>query len=326
MKKHKVPWVAAGLCVLLAIPLAGCDAAQTPAEQVQSAAASVWDDTIVFDGSTYRRNREREAYLFLGVDPAASVTASEAVGNGGRTDTLVLFVVDQAAKTVQMLEISRDTMVNVDVYDQQNSLVYSGPMQINMQYAFGNHPRQSCYLTRDKVSNLLYGLKLNGYLALTMDGIPAVVDRLGGVPLTMEADCTDIDPAYRKGASVTLDGAAAEKFVRYRQLEGSGGNQSRMERQDWFFRAFLSRVRALREQVAVSELLELADRYLETNLRAKTLTQISEYTMLESLQLPGTVRDGIHDEFYVDEAALQRQVIDLFYVPVEKGNTKEATP
>ena len=55
-----------------------------------------------------------------------------------------------------------------------------------------------------------------------MDAIATVVDAIGGLRLTFDQDYSYIDPAYRKGVTLTLDGNAAESFIRYRDKEELG--------------------------------------------------------------------------------------------------------
>ena len=86
---------------------------------------------------------------------------------------------------------------------------------------------------------LLYGLPIDGYCALNMDGLPVLTDSVGGVTVTVPNDSlAEVDPGYAKGAVVTLKGEDTEQFVRYRNTEISQSAIARMERQQEYIRAF----------------------------------------------------------------------------------------
>ena len=111
-------------------------------------------NTIEVDGTRYRKKTGLKTTLFLGVDSTFTDMTTEGYADGGRTDTLILMI--QEGDSMTLLEISRDTMTEVDVYDGDGNLLNRTQMQINMQYAYGDSPRRSAYLTRRTVSELLY--------------------------------------------------------------------------------------------------------------------------------------------------------------------------
>ena len=280
-----------------------------------------WMDTVVIDGVTYRRRTDLKTILFLGIDDAQTVKAEGGVvGNNGRSDTMILFILDEGNKTVRPLTISRNSMTEVDVYKGNGDLAYSGQMQINMQYSFGNSAVRSCFLTKRTVSELLYDTPIDGYLAMTMAGISVIVDELGGVTLVMPEDYTEIDKRYTEGAKVTLTGADAERFVRYRDITVAGSNETRADRQSWFIYSLFQQMRAKGNMAdSVEHLLAAVDDYVETDLDAETMKMLVNCTLLdESLKVPGTTVEGeLYDEYHVDEEALQALLIQLFYEPVE---------
>lgn len=280
-----------------------------------------WENTVVIDGVTYRRRTDLKTILFLGVDDTQIVKAEGGfVGNNGRSDTMILFILDEGNKTVQSLTISRNCMTEVDVYKGNGDLAYSGQMQINMQYSFGDSAVRSCFLTKRTVSELLYDTPIDGYLSLTMEGLSVIVDELGGVTLVMPEDYTEIDERYTKGAEVTLDGAEAERFVRYRDTTVTGSNETRAERQSWFIHTLFQQMKAKGNMAdSVERLLNAVDDYVETDMDAETIKTLASCTLLdESLNVPGTTVEGmLYDEYHVDEEALQALLIQLFYEPVD---------
>jgi LCP family protein required for cell wall assembly len=273
-----------------------------------------WEGTVVYNGQEYVKNRDLKTVLFLGIDDVPA--QGDLIGKGGRSDAIVLLIVDKKNKTARMLEISRDTMTDVDVYDNDGAFLYTAHMQLCMQYAFGDSPKRSCFLTKKKISDLLYGLDIDYCASLTMEGIAVIVDGMGGVTLTMPEDLTEIDPSYVEGATVHMDGAEVERFVRARDKETTGGNTRRMERQNWFLLELVRQIKH-NSQLSVSGLVDLAKPYMETDLDADTLTLLHDCALSsDSLKVPGESKLGeLHDEYYIDDDALQELMIQLFYLP-----------
>ena len=315
------------LLLLLVLSFAGC--LKEPVENqvppgpafTDSDVDSDWGGTVILDGKTYRRRTDLESILFLGIDDTKIVEAEGIqVGNRGRADAVVLFILDKTAKTTQALAISRNTMTEVDVYKGNGDLAYSGVMQLNMQYAFGDSPARSNFLMKRTVSELLYNTRIDGCLSMTMEGIAVIVDGMGGITITLPEDYTDIDESYTAGTTVTLDGAAAERFVRYRDISVRGSAEDRLERQSWFVHTLF---RQMKEQGDLEErldwMLETAEEYIESDVEAETIKRLATYQMLdETVKVPGTnVADRVHDEYYVDEEALRALIVELFYEPAE---------
>lgn len=285
----------------------------TPYTPVVSSEQNEWSSTITVDGLKWRLNRDLETVLLLGIDSSERVVANELIGNGGRADVIMLLVLDNSQKTIQLLEISRDTMIAVDAYDDDREFLFSAEMQINMQYAFSDSPARSCQLMKRKVSELLYNVPVREAASVTTDGIAAAVGALGGITVTMEEDWSEIDPAYTAGAVVTMDGERMERFLRYRDISVTGTNDLRMARQRWLLRQLLPR---LMDGQNMEKVLDAVAPYLETDLSADTLQKLRTYTQAEeAIKLPGkTVKGELHDEYYLDEAALRELVLRLFYV------------
>ncbi len=265
-------------------------------------------DRIVRSGVSYRRDTEVKTYLFLGVDDVG--LNYENYGSGGRTDTLLLLV--KKDDRLRILEISRDTMTEVDTYDASGDYLSTGVMQINMQYSFGDSPRRSAYLTKRTVTELLGGVRIDGTISLDMSGIAPIVDTLGGITVRMEEDCSYIDASYAKDAVIRMDGQAAERFIRWRDYSiQTGSNDARMGRHSWFIRQMLGQM----GETELTELLQAAEPYLNTDMTAEELQALKTCSLTETIKVPGETRAGkLHEEYYVDEEALREIVLQIFYV------------
>ena len=151
-----------------------------------------------------------------------------------------------------------------------------------------------------------------------MDAIPTVVDAIGGLRLTFDQDYTYIDPVYKKGVTLTLDGQAAESFIRYRDMDETGSAQKRSARHEWLVGELFKSLRGMGGSSFVDDLIEKAGDHVYSNISAEDLLNISSYTYTgENYTIPGEAKAGRdHDEFRYDEEALQKQILDLFYEPV----------
>ena len=332
-KKKVWPWITVIIVVLAAV-VGGLIAAKVTANkdknyvpQSQPGAEqdqSDWGNRLQYKGKNYRRNENIKTILFLGIDRDSAVevqSGEEAghIGTGGRSDAIILFLVNDEAQTTTMLSISRDTMTEVDVYDMKGNYAYSGEMQINMQHAFGDSPSKSLNLTKRTVSELLYGIRIDGALSLTMDGIQTIVDKLNGITLTMPEDYSYIDERYTEGATVKLDGKEMEHFIRYRDTNEVGSNEERARRQSWLIGAVFQDLKAKGAMTFLQDIVDSDPDYLETDCDAELLKKMSKYPISETkYKVPGSVKEGErHDEFYVDEEVLQDLIVELLYVPAD---------
>lgn len=275
---------------------------------------------INYKGKEYKKRDDIRTILFMGIDQSEDrVEEEQTVANGGRADTIALFLLNDTDRTAQMVALSRDTMTDVDAYDENGEFMFSGPLQINMQYAYGDSPKRSCWLMKNKVSEVLFGAKIDGYLSMTMDGIKLIVDLLGGITASLPEDYTYIDPSYTKGAEVTFDGEAAGRFIRYRDLNELYSNDTRMERQVWFMQQMFKKLNESPNKAdLLVSLIDKADNYIETDLEGETIRDLARFELAdETLKVPGETRAGEkHAEYYVDEDALEEMIVDLYYEPV----------
>ena len=283
--------------------------------QDQSYIKDSFDGSITYEGEKYEVNTAIDTVLFLGIDSSDQERNGAGIKEGGRSDTIILFVIDNKNKIITPLEINRDTMVNVDIYDNDGNYLTQGLEQLTMQYSYGTSPSKACNLTKEKVSDLLGRKRIDGVISLTMDGIEPIVDMIDGVTLQLQTDETILNPTYTQGAIVHLDGTSAVEFVHTRDVEVRGSNIDRMSRQTQFMIALFENIK--RQGNSIIETMEdAAGDYLYKDLDADTIAHITQYDYADNvLYLPGENDiSGQHDEFYVDEEKLTELILDLFYL------------
>lgn len=275
--------------------------------------------TINYEGQTYEYNRDMKAVVFLGVDKKGDMGYAEHMGDGGQADSIILMAVNEKKKTVQLFQISRNTMTNVDVYTEKGDYLTTQKMQIALQYAYGDGEKKSIWLMKKAISELLYGVPVNSSIAMSIDGLSTVNTMLGGIEITVPKDYTYVDPAFEKGKTLTLTGEQAEKYVRYRDITVTGSNNDRMERQTQFMMALMSQLKKASQEDAelYSKLMTGANPYFTTDMTADEIMALSKYEVSGEIQtIPGEERAGKeHDEFYTDEDALKEIIVKTFYKP-----------
>lgn len=270
---------------------------------------------ITYKGEKYKYNYNLRTVLFMGIDKEGEIEEKK-VGDGGQTDSLVLFAMDTEKKTTQALSVSRDTMTDIRTYDMSGEFLSTERAQLALQYAYGDGKAKSCVLTREAVSNLLYQTPVNSYVALTMEGFSRIADELGGIRITVPQDYTRINPAFKKGETITLNGKMAEQYVRYRDTSASGSNNERMERQSQFIETLVKQLQInMKEKKDAVHLYRKMKPYMVTDISEEELEKMINYEFEGKVEkVPGTVQKGEkYDEFIVDNEKLKEKVINMFY-------------
>lgn len=279
--------------------------------------------TVSYRGKEYLFNSDVENYLFFGVD---SDSASDLEQNKFHCDVLLLIVLDRAQERVTILQLDRDSMVDMDEIDGEGNFVQRRTLQLSFAYYFGDGGKKSCENTVKTVSDLLYGVDIDGYIELRMDAIAPLNDLVGGVTVTIEDDFSDSDPTLVEGETVTLMGEHAFNYVHSRKEVGDGANTSRMRRHRTYFSAFVDQVKALTAENAgfAAELYQAAVPYMQTNVGSGTavnlLEDALEYENAGIVTLDG--KSSLDEEnnlieFYIDDTSLREMVLDLFYSEAE---------
>lgn len=273
---------------------------------------------VELDGIRYQQKRNTESYLFLGIDQEGTATGIDSYVGGGQADVQMLLVLDHEAKTWQMLQLNRDSIVDVPVLGVTGKVIGTKQQQLALAHAYGKGLEDSCQNTVNAVSNLLWNQPIQGYLSVHMDAIPIINDAVGGVEVQITSDFSAVDPTLVPGQTLTLNGQQALTFIRSRKDVDDETNLSRMGRHrqylDGLFRRFSSQ-----SEESVLRIYQDVNPYLVTDMGSGTISKVSqtlkEYTQLPMLTIAGSSEVRNENIAYIlDEASLQQTVLDLFYV------------
>jgi LCP family protein required for cell wall assembly len=184
----------------------------------------------------------------------------EANAGGQRSDVTIVARFDPAAKTVTMLSIPRDLWVDIPGNDSN----ISGMNRINAAYDAGPD------LLIQTIEQDL-GIPINHYMAVDFPGLTGMVNALGGVTMSFPTPVKDQYTGLNistVGCQV-VNGTTALELVRSRHLYYKNDNGyweydglsdfSRIQRQDAFFRAVLSKVNSsITNPLAINSLIGAA--------------------------------------------------------------------
>ena len=328
IKKH---WIRAGILGLIAVAVlvAGIillhDSEKDQyAEQRDTMSAGFGQlKTVTYGGVTYREKPAITTLLICGIDkPEATqnVTANN-YRNGGQADFLMIVAIDHTDKKVHQLQLERDTMAEIDILGIFGNEVGTRTEQLCLAHAFGGTPEDNAKYTIRAVERLLDGAEIDGYYMIDYTAIPTLNDALGGVPVKIEFDMENLNPAWTKGSKVTLKGKEAETFVRARMSVGSGTNEERMVRQNEFMRNAITKMKQrISSDLSFGEqLLDSLQSLSVSNMTSKRLAEeiykAREYEILEVEHPDGEYtkgKDGF-TEFHMKEGAAVQWVLEHLY-------------
>lgn len=260
--------------------------------------------------------------LVMGINQKGPVTASEKINEAGPADFVGLVVVDEKNETWTVLNLNRDTMVDMPALDENGKTAGTVNCQLALAHAYGTGMQDSCENTVKAVSNFLGGVNIDYYVSMNLDAIGMLNDAVGGVTVTVRDDFSAVDPTIGMG-TITLRGDQARSFVQTRWLVGDELNLSRIERQrdymDSFIRSFKETMEKSDAGFVLNTYNDVAP-YLLSDLPVSTLTGMIEryidypMTGIVSLEGENVLGDELY-EFYADKEALEDLCLEIFYAP-----------
>ncbi|MCQ2516576.1 MAG: LCP family protein [Saccharofermentans sp.] len=274
-------------------------------------------DFIENNGHVYQYNTDLTNILFLGIDTEDTLNRFTNPAYAGQSDAIYLLTLDRSNNEARFLQINRNAMVDIDIFDPDGNVMLTMPGQICLQYAYGTGSAQSVWAAKKSVSNLLFDIPIDSYFVMNLEGINTINDAINGVYITMPQDYTVIDSSMRQGARVHIIGNLAERFVRYRDINEFNSVADRMERQVLYIEALLENFSQGSTYDFYYAIEPLFDDVILTNLDWHGFDELTNYNYHNCRvdALPGEeVATDNWEEFHVDNDALEQYVIENFYV------------
>lgn len=227
---------------------------------------------------------DRKTFLLLGKDRAS-----------GLTDVIMLVSLDTESKSAAVLQIPRDT------YARYTDKAYK---KLNGAVSALGGADELCKLISEAAN-----IKIDGYVVFDLDVVVKLVDSVGGVEIELPFDMEYNDPYQGlnikfKAGKQMLDGAAAEKFIRYR----SGyvrGDIGRIDAQKLFMAAFIKKAYNSMTPSTLLKLITSVFGDIKTDMSLLEMTEIAltvfdiELENINMLTLPGSdIRAGESGAWY----------------------------
>lgn len=286
-----------------------------------------WQDGWVkYQDTVYAYNEDIMTFLFMGIDKNRDAAEVAEGTDGGQADALFLAVMNPHDKTIKVIGINRNTMTDIDIYDEEGTYVTTAKAQIAVQHGFGNGMEESCEYQQKAVANLFYDLPIHGYAAINMSAISTINDAVGGVDVTVLEDLSKKDSLLVKGADVHLMGESAFWYVKYRDVNKFASADNRLARQKQYLKSFIGAAKkAAKEDITVAaDLYQAILPQMVTNVTLDEVAYLApvlvDYQFDENgfYMMEGeTVMGDRFEEFYADEDALYEMILEVFYEEVE---------
>lgn len=279
---------------------------------------------ITYKGETYRFNESVVSLLFMGVDKT-DINADATYGSNGQADSLFLATLDVRTGSVKILPLSRETMVDVNLYDAHGLFTGTQNTQLCLAYAYAASAEEGCENVIRSVGRLLYGMPIDGYVAIDFDGVKALNNAIGRVKVTVLEDIKIYENksvrTLTAGQTVTLDNSTLIPYIQQRGDDVDANNR-RMLRQKQFLNEFI-RVAAdkVKSNFTLLEKYYTAVKpYAVSDLTFSEITYLAStylvggQTEIEYLAVNGESKMGEeHVEFIPDETSLYEAVLAAYY-------------
>lgn len=301
-------------------------AAAAEAEMPTEEETAVWQEGWVkYKGQIYAYNEDIMTFLFMGIDQRSETAREVAEGtDGGQADALFLLALNPHNKTASVIGINRNTMTEIDIYNEEGAYVNTVIAQIAVQHGFGNGVEKSCEYQEKAVSRLFYNLPIHGYAAVNMSAIETLNDEVGGVDVTVLEDMTTASSLFREGDTVHLEGKDALTYVRYRDEEAFASADRRLERQKQYLTEFIKAAKGMAKKdiTSVVRLYQAVSPMMVTDISMDEAVYLASQALDYRIgpddfyMLKGeTVMGEQFEEYNIDEKALYELILQIFYEP-----------
>ncbi|MCX4981260.1 LCP family protein [Streptomyces sp. NBC_00572] len=157
-----------------------------------------------------------------------------------RSDTTILLHLSAGKKSATAMSLPRDLMVTIpSCRKTDGTRTREQFAQFNWAFEFGG---TACTI---RTVEKLTGIRVDHHMVIDFRGFKKMVDAVDGVEVCLKEPVNDADAKLKLPAGrQTLDGEQALGFVRARKSIGNGSDTERMDRQQQFLGALVSKVQS----------------------------------------------------------------------------------
>ncbi|WP_225834802.1 LCP family protein [Streptomyces sp. NK08204] len=248
-----VAWTAAGIVVL------GGTGAGYLYFKLNGNITSIDFDQVLGSGRPTKIDNGSENILVLGSDSRSG--SNRKLGGGAdvgsaRSDTAMIIHVYRGHKRAGVVSIPRDTLIDRPACTDSHGTTHPAATAVmfNSAYSTGG---AACAV---KTVETMTAIRMDHYLEVDFAGFQKLIDDLGGVEVTTTRNIDDPQSHLRLEAGPhTLDGRQALGLVRTRHGVGDGSDLGRIQLQQAFVKALISRVEHVGLLGNPKKLYDLAD-------------------------------------------------------------------
>ncbi len=292
------------------------------------------EDWVVYNDKVYEYREDALNFLLLGIDRRGELSSETKLTDwkAGQADVIFLLSLCKEDKTLSVIGIPRNSMVDVEVFDNKNECIDTIYDQICLQYGYAGGGELGLAKMAESVSELFGGLPIHGACAVSYDAVSELTKRLGGIEVVVPDDMTAYNRDYVQGSTQILTEKNVVNYLRYRDMYTLGSPTVRLTRQKAFMKTAAARV--LQEIKAdpafVKETYEAVKPYMNTDI------SLDEAVYIAAQALECTLSDGsfyqlsgedkakyindegdYYNEYYLDEEALKDLMMKVFYKAVK---------
>lgn len=269
------------------------------------------------NGVKYRYNSDLLTLLFLGIDSSDGQMH-------GQSDAIDLVIFDRKEETIKILSISRDSMVPIQIFNAENENLGWERQHLALASSFGSTGERGCLLAAEAVSRMIGEIPVVYYGAADISSIASFQELVGELRIPLPEDFIGLPEniPIENGAAVIVP-ENAESFVRVRDIEEKYSNDARMKRQQLYIDAYIEKLKQMLSDdfnTIVRRMKNLFPLVLcnisidEVTTFAEMLLEYQFNSSEDFYTVEGSDQEGsFHDEFIVDEKALEKTVLKLFY-------------
>ena len=216
----------------------------------------------------------------------------------GNTDAIMVMAFDTTDHTIEVVNIPRDTIVNVSW-----NLRKVNSIRANMFQRYRNESNTeevAMQATLEQFGNLL-GFVPDFWITVNMRTLPRLIDAIGGVEYNVPRRIS-YEQFTVSGGLQTLNGRQALHILRYRGF--ASGDIGRMNTHQTFLEAAAAQILANRESIEITTLAEIFLTHVRTNIQLNHLVWFGrEFLQMDSdninfSTMPG-VFESIRGNFYI---------------------------
>lgn len=187
----------------------------------------------------------------------------------GRTDTIMVAVVNPEKKSVSLLSIPRDTRVNIHG---------KGMDKINHAHVYGLNT--AIYTVEDFLQ-----IPIDYYTTINLNGFTDLIDAIGGLEVNVEKNIAFHDRLSGKRVNLNkgIQELSGEQALHYARFRGDGeGDFGRIRRQQQIITEIIDQTVSLRNVSNVNDILKAVGKNIKTDISftdmTKMLLQLSDIT------------------------------------------------